>query len=255
MAGSQQPPPADQRAAAIAAALGVYVTAAGTVAGATAAGGGFVALNAWMIRLLSRLFLRWRYRRTTIRWALEVVTRVVVSYAPADATDAAAAAYARAARVYAAWFVEAATARIEAAGDDWQTQVDRENRYVQQHLEAQRKRQEAARRVDVEADKPGQVVDGDRVILWWRAHPDDRVTPECRAADGAWFYADTPPVIGYPGMPHGGTCRCWPAHAGSLAEVARGRSVDESVRGIISRDPDHRPHPVVVGPDVEQEAS
>lgn len=274
----------DRRAAAIAAALGVYVASSGAVAGATAAGGGFIALNAWMIRALSRLFLRWGYRRSTVRWVLRVATRVVVSYAPAYTTDlasdVAAASYARAARIYAAWYLEAATARLEAAAalgpGELAAAQAAEERFVQQHLDAQTERQKAAGRVDREAAKPGNVVSGSgdassgpgehdassvdratpaRVILKWRAHPDDRVTPECRAADGAWFYADTPPIIGYPGMPHGGTCRCWPAHAGSLAAVARGRTVDEAVRGIIRRDPDHRPLPVVAEPDEQEIAS
>lgn len=219
-------------------------------------------MNALMLRALTRLLLRWGYRRKVIRWTVAVVTRVVVSYAPADTTrhlSAAQDAYARAARIYAAWFIEAATRRLEDAAAEsveaWEAQRAREERYLEQHLEAQEKRRKAAERVDVEAGKPGQVATEDRVILRWRAHPDDRTTPECRAADGAWFYADTPPIIGYPGMPHGGTCRCWPAHAGSLADVARGRTVDEAVRGIISRDPDHRPIPVDVETDDQQEAS
>lgn len=71
-----------------------------------------------------------------------------------------------------------------------------------------------------------------RQVLAWKAHTDDKVTPECRAADGCWFYVDTPPVIGYPGMPHGGTCRCVPVPA-STAMLRRG-SVDDAVRSTIS---------------------
>jgi hypothetical protein len=47
-------------------------------------------------------------------------------------------------------------------------------------------------------------------LLGWYAHPDDRVTPECKAADGANFRADVMPMIGWPGTLHGGTCRCKP---------------------------------------------
>jgi hypothetical protein len=263
----QQPPPADQarrRAILIAQAL-----AAGVVAGqgvqALAAG---LVLTPKLLAMLTRAFLRLGYRRQTIRFALRVVTRVVRTPTPPDGPGAtpgpAELATLRHERVFTAWFLERTTARVEAgyaAGMAEGEPEAREERFIDQHLDAQDRRRQAAQKVDAEAGKPGQVTDaGDdptappRVILKWRAHPDDRTTPECRAADGAWFYADTAPIIGYPGMPHGGTCRCWPAHAGSLEAVARGRHVNEAVRGIISRDVDHRPHPGAATEDERQTA-
>lgn len=250
----QPRPSSPQQRAAVIAGL---IAAGATAGGAAAATGAAAGLTATTLRLLTRLFLRWGYDRNTIRYALRVVTRVVrvagpvVSPVGGPATDATR----RREHVFAAWFLERSAERVrkayavsEEAGEAAEA---REERYIDQHLDAQDRRLVAAERVDAETAKRDNVTDGPdedgmgrgRVILKWRAHPDDRVTPECRAADGAWFYADTPPIIGYPGMPHGGTCRCWPAHAGSLAEVARGRHVNEAVRAIIMSEPDHRDHP------------
>lgn len=240
----------------IAAALGAGAAAAGTAAAALTA----PVTTAVGLVALTRLLNRWGMRRETVRWALRVTTRVLQAGpgVPSTIPGPASAGNARAARVFTAWFIERSTQRVEAAyaggSEPGQPEVG-EARYVEQHLDAQARRQAAARRIDSEAAKPGHVTDdsddgegpargpagsGPRVILRWRAHPDDRTTPECRAADGCWFYADRAPIIGYPGMPHGGTCRCWSAHAGSLAEVARTRHVNEAVRAMI--DTDHR-HP------------
>lgn len=258
---AQQQPPADpqQRAAAIAAAL---AAAGGGAAGVAALATGPV-LAARGLAALTRLWLRWRYRRETVRWGLRVVTRIIPTSRP-PTPGPASTANARAERAFAAWFLERSTSRVQAAydaGAEPGRPEEAEERFLEQHLDAQQRRRQAAERVDAEAAKPGHVVDGTpdlprpiriegaegprihgpRVILLWRAHPDDRVTPECRAADGCWFYADTPPIIGYPGMPHGGTCRCWPANAGTLAEVARSRHVNEAVRAMIGAD--HPAHP------------
>lgn len=77
-----------------------------------------------------------------------------------------------------------------------------ERRYLRQHLNAERARREAAAKVDKAAEQWGPV-------LGWRSVRDERVTPECRAADGRNFSATRPPLIGYPGTLHGGTCRCF----------------------------------------------
>jgi hypothetical protein len=247
-----QPPPVEstpaQRAAAIATVLGT-----GAAAGAALAGP--PVLTAALLAALTKLLLRWSLDRRTVRHVLRVTTRVVRTTrpeAPTPAPGPAELANRRAELTFRAWFLERSLERVEAAykaGAEDGAPEAREDRYIDQHLAAIDARHAAARKVDAEARKPDQVADrpiqneSARVILLWRAHPDDRVTPECRAADGAWFYADTPPIIGYPGMPHGGTCRCWPANAGSLEAVARGRHVNEAVRAIISTDTQHRPHP------------
>lgn len=82
-----------------------------------------------------------------------------------------------------------------------------ERRYFLAHVRAQRARTAAAAAVDMAAREHGRT-------LGWYAHDDDRTTPECAQADGSNFDATRVPAIGWPGTPHGGTCRCWagPAH-------------------------------------------
>lgn len=246
---AEAPPDAQARAAAIVVALGAGAGAATAAAGAAA-----------VLVALARLLLSWGYRRQTVRWATRVVvvarvrvkvTRTRDPDGPDDpagdaTTGPAGAATERAADVFAAWFIEATTARVEAAvaaGVDPDEAQARESRHLDQHLDAQERRARAAERVDAQARKGGTATDDQgRPILGWKAHDDDRVTPECVAADGAWFYAHRPPLIGYPGMPHGGTCRCWAAPITATAAAA-GRTVDEAVRATLAADPDHRTHP------------
>jgi SPP1 gp7 family putative phage head morphogenesis protein len=77
----------------------------------------------------------------------------------------------------------------------------RERGYLDQHLEAQRRRNVAAAQVDAAAAKHGPV-------LGWSAVRDDRTTPDCRALHGTNFRADHPPTPGWPGTLHGSGCRC-----------------------------------------------
>ncbi len=247
----EKPPPTNQppssgnaRAALIAAAL-TSGTAAATATAAAVTAASAVGLTAAGLAALTKLLVRWRYPKPVIRYALRVTTRIVSTPPKGRGTPGPAVqANDRNALTFAAWFIERTTERVRLAYERGAKPGEpeaREERFIDQHLDAQEKRRRAAETVDNEARQPGHVVDapGGRVILRWRAHTDDKVTPECAAADGAWFYADTPPIIGYPGMPHGGTCRCWPAHAGSLAEVARGRHVNEAVRAIVGTDDQH----------------
>lgn len=101
--------------------------------------------------------------------------------------------------------------------------IERERQHLARHLAAQDRRAEAAERVDEVTGRVGGVVG-------WYALLDARTTPECRAAHGTNFNAAKPPVIGYPGTPHGGTCRCRPGppHRG-------GRATDEAIAEIVSR--------------------
>lgn len=77
----------------------------------------------------------------------------------------------------------------------------RERAYELAHERARRRRMEAAVQVAEAANRWG-------MTLGWHTHRDDRTTPECYAAHGTNFRADVPPVIGWPGTLHGGTCRC-----------------------------------------------
>jgi uncharacterized protein with gpF-like domain len=81
----------------------------------------------------------------------------------------------------------------------------RERRYFAQHLNAERARMDSARRVDAMAARLGTT------RLGWRAQMDARTTAACRLANGHNFDVAKPPLIGYPGTLHGGTCRCVPA--------------------------------------------
>lgn len=133
--------------------------------------------------------------------------------------------------VYRAWFILNTARRImqrRRLGKEWTDAIRPERTYLEQHERARRARFAAAAAVDAEASKPGTLEVNGRRVLVWRAHDDDKTTWECVAADGRWFYADRPPIIGYPGMPHGGTCRCWPAQATPAA--LRGDMVDTAVR-------------------------
>lgn len=134
-------------------------------------------------------------------------------------------AQAREEMFYRAAFVLSAARRIQERLDRGASLADAvrpERGYWKAHEAARRSRQEAARRVADTADQLGTV------WLGWYSHVDDRVTPECRAADGCDFRADRMPRIGWPGVPHGGTCRCRPGPAHGSQ-----RTVDEATRGMV----------------------
>jgi SPP1 gp7 family putative phage head morphogenesis protein len=80
--------------------------------------------------------------------------------------------------------------------------VEAEATYYQQHVVAEERRLRAAIMQDAAAQVIGQ--DG---LLGWRAVIDERVTPECRWANGRNYRADQMPVIGFPGAVHA-RCRC-----------------------------------------------
>lgn len=134
---------------------------------------------------------------------------------------------------YRAAYVTNAAQRLQAAVDDAVAQapaeearqvsadalraaVARERAYLAAHERARVRRMDAAEDVAAAADLWGP-------ILGWYTHRDDRTTAECVAADGTNFRAAFPPVIGWPGTLHGGTCRCRPGppHPG-------GRSTDRA---------------------------
>jgi hypothetical protein len=99
-------------------------------------------------------------------------------------------------------------------GDTPRVALRRERPFWRRHEQARRARKDAVGRV---RDAMGAADDPRR--LGWYSHPDDRVTPECKAADGGWFDPLRPPLIGLPGTLHGGTCRCrpGPARLGALS--------------------------------------
>lgn len=96
-----------------------------------------------------------------------------------------------------------AVRRVSAGAIDLERALERERTYLAQHLDAGRRRRDAAQRVDEAAAVHGPV-------LGWYAVRDRITTPICRAAHGRNFLAARPPTIGYPGFLHGGACRCQP---------------------------------------------
>lgn len=124
---------------------------------------------------------------------------------------------------YRAWYLLNASRRLSAdlrAGKTPRDAVAIERRYWQLHEQARKARTAAAGKVAAAAEAYGP-------LLGWWAHGDDKTTPECRAADGADFNATERPRIGWPGQPHGGSCRCWPG-----PPFHSGRTVDQATAGI-----------------------
>lgn len=78
-----------------------------------------------------------------------------------------------------------------------------EEQYRLLHEAARRRRMLAAVEVAQSSRDYGET------LGWW-AHQDDKVTPECRAADGHNFSIHQKPLIGWPGQIHAGRCRCKP---------------------------------------------
>lgn len=111
--------------------------------------------------------------------------------------------------VFRAAYLIRALQRIRDA-DDPAAQIEQERRHLAQHQTAQVARELGAMRLDAARDAYGRT-------LGWYARDDERVTPECAAANGKNFDAAHPPAIGLPGIgPHHG-CRCTPGppHAGA----------------------------------------
>lgn len=134
--------------------------------------------------------------------------------------------------LYRAAYVRNAARRISRrtrAGDSTADALASERRYWLLHEKARRARQDAANRVAEAASVVGPQANG-VPLLGWYAHPDDKVTPECKAADRANFRADVMPMIGWPGTLHGGTCRCVPGPPHDTTAT-----VDRRTAGMISR--------------------
>lgn len=130
--------------------------------------------------------------------ALTIATSRQVRYRVTTIPSATASAEtAKMEAAFRAHYVYNATKRLEAGGD-----LEREQRYFNQHLAAARKRRDAASDVDKARAKYGDT-------LGWKAKMDNRTSPECRAANGKNFDAGRMPAIGYPGAVHP-FCRCKP---------------------------------------------
>lgn len=259
---SQQPPPPAPPPESPPKPTAAQVAAVAVVlAAVTASGDGSLAGAA--LRRILKLLIGWGYDRRAARASASIVLTVRQATYGTTVADLGPAELANARRepVYDAWFLLNAGRRMHQRlqqGQDPAEVLDRERRHLEQRQRAREARRRAAEKVDQAAQQPGTLEVNGRRVLGWRAHPDDKTTWECVAADGHWFYADRPPFIGYPGMPHGGTCRCWVVPA--TPAMLRGDTVDDAVRsaqGTATADhPAERyPKPVPLPDDPEEAAS
>jgi hypothetical protein len=95
-----------------------------------------------------------------------------------------------------AMYLLAGARRLASGGN-----IEAERVFHGAHLAAERRRLEAAEQIDATAAVHGP-------ILGWWAHKDAKTTRACRAAHGTNFSALYPPAMGWPGVLHGGQCRC-----------------------------------------------
>lgn len=89
--------------------------------------------------------------------------------------------------------------------------LEDELHYFDQHLQASAQRDRAGSLVDSAAETYGG-------LLGWYASKSGPSTPECQDADGKNFWADHPPLIGYPGFVHA-NCKCSPGKPFTNAPV------------------------------------
>lgn len=106
---------------------------------------------------------------------------------------------------YRAAYIRSATLRVyedTRKGKTLEEATETEKRFFRLHVVAQQNRMDAAKLVDLAAQKHGP-------LLGWYAKMDARTSAECRAANGKNFDPLVPPAIGYPGSVHP-DCRCKP---------------------------------------------
>lgn len=174
-------------------------------------GAGIVATVAAIKVLLSPLKLAEETVEAAVKLALRVgpltidPTNMPGSVFKADGGQGEAARNTRESEVYyrAAYLLNAAK-RIERNRKvkGLRSAVKDERRFFLQHRDAQSRRLEAARTVDVAAAVYGPT-------LGWHATNDNRTSAECKAAHGRNFPVGRRPAIGYPGTVHP-NCRCRP---------------------------------------------
>lgn len=121
-----------------------------------------------------------------------------VPEAPSAPAGSAVAIMGRGVPARRAMYLAAAARRLATGGS-----MKVEERLFEAHRAAERRRAEAAARIDRATVAHGPV-------LGWHAILDEKTTPLCRAAHGRNFRVDRPPQIGWPGTAHAGNCRCKP---------------------------------------------
>lgn len=231
MSSPQQQPPRQQPPSglAIVSATVAAATAAASVAESTILAATITALTTALspvlaYSVLSKLYKK-EHEKKALKIALEEAERFpqpnLIALGPAQKAMLETNAYRRAA------YIVSATKRVSAAIEDARTAGEseaeaaataqrNEDRYFNQQAQADQSRVLVGSAVDAQAMANGPE-------LGWYAQDDEKTSPECAAADGKNFYADTPPDIGYPGSVHP-HCRCTSgpphAHADMLAGSA-----------------------------------
>lgn len=155
---------------------------------------------ATMAALLGSTFARLGVTPSVIQTALVLALKGMVQPQFGPAAHAMAVVQAS----YRAAYLVASAVRMQNAvnaGSTMSAALADEMRFFRLHVAAQQNRANAAKAVDKEAGG-----NPDRLLLWV-ARMDSRTSPECAAANGHTFSADTIPIIGYPGSVHP-HCRC-----------------------------------------------
>lgn len=165
-----------------------------------------------------------------VKAALDACGGHPVSMPRPTAANTAYAAAKTANRMFRAAFVLNAARRIAKglkAGQPLKDLIDHEQMLWHLHQSATSRRLLMAKGVDAAAQQWGTPSPAG-TLLGWYALIDGRTDGSCIAANGTNFYAEVPPMIGYPGSVHP-HCRCrpGPAHVGakmtySASAVRRG---------------------------------
>lgn len=203
------PPPEQQTAAeaALIAALALFLagTGATSVAGATVG----AVTPAALIAMMRRVGISARAGRLSLELAISIGRRTPA--VPSGPGVVARRHVARAEPLWRAAYLVNAGKRITAsltaappdetsAAEQLRVALQRERRYLDQHVQAGRNRHDSAAAVDELAARYGPV-------LMWRTILDGREDADCRALNGRLFHIDSPPGGIYPGAMHP-TCRC-----------------------------------------------
>lgn len=188
----QSPPPSDDDHL-VAAVAGILIVGAGL--SITAAG----------IARVTRLPL------DAVTGALTAVGADTVPMARPGLSQTAVTATKAANRMFRAAFVLNASRRISSGmkqGQDLKTLIGKERANWALHRKANARRIIVAKGVDLVGTSMGLPTPNGHLIGWY-ATVDGRTDGTCLAANGTNFYAEVPPMIGYPGATHM-HCRCRP---------------------------------------------
>lgn len=160
---------------------------------------------------------------TAVEGALTAAGGHPVPMSQPSTANTAYAATKAANRMFRAAFILNSSRRIATglrAGQDLPTLIGKEKAAWNLHKQATSRRLLKAKAVDFAGQSFGHTTP-QGTLLGWNAVIDGRTDSTCIAADGTNFYAEKPPMIGYPGSVHM-HCRCTPGppHPGAKMTYA-----------------------------------